>query len=527
MRFGADIVGRVTTADSIKLRETARADMARGRPDLAVKVLRALSDADPKNSDLLLDYGVAASQAGDQTAALVAFSKAATLDPKNPLVHANMGLAFERANMLVEAETAMRVAREFAPGHAGIAFNLANVARKLGRDADAEALYREVIAAEPQSVPPRANLASLLIDEWRLVEARSLLRRAADMAPQDPLAHFNLANADRMAGDTVAAISGYERALKLAPDWADAHFNLGFAALLAGDWKRGWAEFAWRWKTPAQAKFAKSFDKPRWKGEAGKGRTLLLRAEQGLGDTLQFVRYAALAKDRGWRVVVEVQPALMTLLARSKGIDALVTQGDRLPAFDAEAPLLDLPGIFATTPDMVPADIPYVVADPAKIDAWRAKLGAPAKKRVGLVWGGNPDFPGDRWRSPGLKPLLKLFDVPDVEWIGLQVGPRRADMEGWTKPAHFRDCGGDLADMADTAALVATLDCVVTPCTSIAHLAGSMGKSAFILLSAAPDWRWMLTRDDTPWYPNLRLYRQHLAGDWAAPVAAVAAAIKA
>lgn len=517
----------MTAADSTTLREKARADMARGRPDLAVPVLRALSDASPKNADLLLDFGVAASQAGDQTAALVAFGKAATLDPKNPLVHANMGLAFERADMLVEAETAMRVAREFAPGHAGIAFNLANVARKLGRHADAEALYREVIAAEPQSVPPRANLASLLIDEWRLVEARSLLRRAAEMTPQDPLAHFNLANADRMAGDAKAAIAGYERALKIAPDWADAHFNLGFASLLAGDWKRGWAEFAWRWKTQAQAKFAKSFDKPRWTGDAGNGRTLLLRAEQGLGDTLQFVRYAALAKDRGWRVALEVQPALTALLARTKGIDAIVAQGASAPEFDAEAPLLDLPGIFATTPETVPADIPYVFADPAKADAWRAKLGPATKKRVGIVWGGNPDFPGDRWRSPGLKPLLPLFDVPDIEWVGLQVGPRRADMDGWTKPAHFRDCGDALRDMDDTAALIATLDCVVTPCTSIAHLAGAMGKTCFILLSAAPDWRWMLTRGDTPWYPNLRLYRQHLAGDWTAPVAAVAAAIKA
>ncbi len=513
-------------ADSTASREKARADLARGRPDLAAPVLRALSDADPRNADLLLDYGVAASQAGDQTAALVAFGKAATLDPKNPLVHANMGLAFERADMLVEAETAMRVAREFAPGHAGIAFNLANVARKLGRAADAEALYREVIAAEPQAVAPRANLAALLMDHWRLVEARSLLRRAAEMAPQDPLAHFNLANVERMAGDTKAAIQGYERALTLAPDWADAHFNLGFAALLAGDWKRGWAEFAWRWKTPAQAKFAKSFEKPRWTGEAGNGRTLLLRAEQGLGDTLHFARYAPLAKARGWQVVLEVQPALLTLLARSKGIDAVVAQGGALPAFDAEAPLLDLPGIFATTPDNVPAEIPYVFADPAKAQAWRAMLGPTDKKRVGLVWGGNPDFPGDRWRSPGLKPLLRLFDAPGVEWIGLQVGPRRTDMQDWTPPAHFRDCAGALRDMDDTAALVATLDCIVTPCTSIAHLAGSLGKSAFILLSAAPDWRWMLGRDETPWYPNLRLFRQHLAGDWTAPVMAVTDAIQ-
>jgi Flp pilus assembly protein TadD len=517
----------VTNVDSKSRHAAARADLARGRPDLAVPVLRALSDAAPKDGDLLLDLGVALSQAGDQTAALVAFGKAATLKPQDPLVHANMGLAFERAGLMTEAETAMRVARSFAPGHAGIAFNLANVARKLGRNAEAEALYRDVIAAEPQSVPPRANLAALLMDDWRLVEARSLLRRAVDMAPQDPLAHFNLANADRMAGDVDAAIAGYEAALKLAPDWADAHFNLGFAALLAGDWHRGWAEFAWRWATPAQARFARQFDQPRWKGEAGDGKTLLLRAEQGLGDTLQFVRYAKRAQARGWRIVLEAQAALLPALARTPGIDAFVRQGETLPAFDAEAPLLDLPGIFGTTPDTVPADIPYVFADEMQVAAWRAKLGpATKKKRIGIVWGGNPDFPGDRWRSPGLKPLLPLFEIPDVEWVGLQVGPSRADLAGWTAPANFLDAGISLSDMGQSSALVNNLDAVVSSCTSVAHLAGAMGKPGFILLSSAPDWRWMLGRAETPWYPNLRLYRQHLAGDWAAPVAAVAAAIR-
>jgi tetratricopeptide (TPR) repeat protein len=496
------------------------------RPDAAAAIFRALVAARPDHAGVRIELGVALSQAGDQTAALVEFSRAADLAPRDPFVHVNMGLAFERAGLLVEAETAMRLAREFAPDNSAIAFNLANVARKLGRNHDAEKLYREVIAAEPTAVAPRQNLAALLLDDWRLHEARSLLRRAEEIAPDDAAASFNLANAERMAGDTQAAIAAYERALAKAPNWPEAHFNLGFAALLAGDWPRGWKEFAWRWGTPAQAAFARRFDRPRWSGEAGNGRTLLLRAEQGLGDTLHFVRYAALAKARGWRIVLETPATLVPALARTPGIDAFVVQGAALPAFDAEAPLLDLPGIFGTTLADVPVPIPYVTPDPARIAAWETKLGPKRGKRVGLVWGGNPDFPGDRWRSPGLKPLLPLLALSEVDWIGLQVGPRRAELRGWAHPANFRDLGDALTDMGETAACVANLDAVVTSCTATAHLAGAMGKRTHLLLSSAPDWRWMLGRSDTPWYPSLRLHRQVLPGDWGLPVTEVIAALR-
>ncbi len=488
------------------------------RPDAAATIFRALVAARPDHAGVRIELGVALSQSGDQTAALREFSRAADLAPRDPFVHVNMGLAFERAGLLTEAETAMRLAREFAPDNPAIAFNLANVARKLGREQDAEKLYREVIAAEPHAVAPRENLAALLLDQWRLNEARSLLRRAEEVAPDDAAASFNVANAERMAGDLPAAIAAYERALAKAPNWPEAHFNLGFAALLAGDWARGWKEFAWRWGTPAQAAFARRFDKPRWAGEAGRGRTLLLRAEQGLGDTLQFARYAALAQARGWRVLLEAPATLIPALARTKAIDAFVLQGAALPPFDAEAPLLDLPGIFGTTPDTVPAEIPYVTPDPARVAAWESKLGAKRGKRVGLVWGGNPDFPGDRWRSPGLRPLLPLLSLAEIEWIGLQVGPRRADLKAWTPPANFRDFGESLTDMGETAACLANLDALVTSCTAAAHLAGAMGLRTYLLLSSAPDWRWMLGRSDTPWYPSAKLYRQTLPGDWRLPV---------
>lgn len=497
------------------------------RPDQAVAIFRPLVAERPDHAGVRIELGVALSQAGEQTAALVEFSRAADLAPNDPFVHVNMGLAFERAGLLTEAETAMRLARQFAPDNPAIAFNLANVARKLGRTHDAETLYREVIAADPEAAAPRENLAALLLDEWRLNEARSLLRRAEEIAPTDAAASFNLANVERMAGNLPAAIAAYERALAKAPNWADAHFNLGFAALLAGDWRRGWKEFAWRWGTPAQAAFARRFDKPRWAGEEGRGKTLLLRAEQGLGDTLHFVRYAALAKARDWRIVLEAPASLIPALARTKGIDAFVVQGAALPEFDAEAPLLDLPGIFATTPETVPADIPYVTPDPARVVAWGAKLGAKTGKRVGLVWGGNPDFPGDRWRSPGLKPLLPLLALDGVEWIGLQLGARRADLDGQKPSANFRDVADALTDMGETAACLANLDALVTSCTASAHLAGAMGVRTHLLLSSAPDWRWMLGRADTPWYPGMKLYRQTLPGDWRLPVMEIAREIAA
>jgi tetratricopeptide (TPR) repeat protein len=512
----------VTDDEFESRRQEGRDALNAMRPDAAAALFRALASERPAHAGVRIELGVALSQAGDQTAALVEFSRAADLAPNDPFVHVNMGLAFERAGMLTEAEAAMRLARQFAPDNPAIVFNLANVARKLGRNQDAEKLYREVIAAEPHAVAARQNLAALLLDEWRLNEARSLLRRAEEIAPDDASASFNLANAERMAGDLPAAIAAYERALAKAPNWHEAHFNLGFAALLAGDWARGWKEFAWRWGTPAQGPFARRFDRPRWAGEAGQGRTLLLRAEQGLGDTLQFVRYAALAKDRGWRIALETPATLIPALSRTKGIDAFVPQGAALPAFDAEAPLLDLPGIFGTTPATVPAEIPYVTPDPARVAAWAARLGPKRGPRVGLVWGGNPDFPGDRWRSPGLQPLLPLLSRAEIEWVGLQLGPSRADLRGWKPPANFRDLGESLADMGETAACLANLDALVTSCTASAHLAGAMGVRTNLLLSSAPDWRWMLARPDTPWYPGMRLYRQTLPGDWRLPVMEIA-----
>ena len=499
-------------------RQEGRDALNARRPDAAAAIFRALVAERPDHAGARIELGVALSQAGDQTAALVEFSRAADLAPRDAFVHVNMGLAFERAGLLTEAEAAMRLARQFAPDNPAIVFNLANVARKLGRNQESEKLYREVIAAEPHAVAARQNLAALLLDEWRLNEARSLLRRAEEIAPDDAGASFNLANAERMAGDLPAAIAAYERALAKSPEWPEAHFNLGFAALLAGDWKRGWKEFAWRWGTPAQAAFARRFDRPRWTGEAGDGRGLLLRAEQGLGDTLQFVRYAALAKARGWRVMLETPATLIPALARTKGIDAFVVQGASLPAFDAEAPLLDLPGIFGTTIDTVPADIPYVTPDPARVAAWRTTLGPKRGPRVGLVWGGNPDFPGDRWRSPGLKPLLPLVACAEIDWIGLQLGPRRADLAGWTPPANFHDVAESLSNMGETAACLANLDALVTSCTAAAHLAGAMGIGTYLLLSSAPDWRWMLGGARTPWYPHMKLYRQTLPGDWQLPV---------
>ncbi|WP_181706392.1 tetratricopeptide repeat protein [Chthonobacter rhizosphaerae] len=414
--------------------------------------------------------------------------------------------------------------------------NTAIALRRLGREGDAEALLREVVAEAPEAGEAFINLGALLTDTDRPAEAVPVLETAVALRPQAPVAHRNLGNALRAVGRLAEALAAFNRAADLAPGDADIRIDRAHARLAAGDLEGGFADYEYRWQGAEMT--PRALPAPLWDGARYDGRTLLVHGEQGLGDQIQFARYLALAAARGGDLVVEVRRPLLALLS---GLDVgglpvrFVEQGGPVPPHDVQAPLLSLPLLLGTTLDRVPADVPYLSADPDRVARWRDRL-AGEGPLVALVWQGNPKARADRGRSPGLaalEPLLRHGAArrPPVRFVGLQKEHGLSDLAGL--PADLRprlpgpgfDDGPDA--FLDSAAILTVADAVVTSDTALAHLAGALGRPTLVLLKHAPDWRWMTGRPDSVWYPTVRLLRQPAPGDWAAVAEAAGPALDA
>jgi hypothetical protein len=321
----------------------------------------------------------------------------------------------------------------------------------------------------------------------------------------------------------------YQRALSLKPDYAAAHNNLGIAWLLMGNFQQGWPEYEWRWKC-TELKLP-SYRQPLWDGSPLKGRTILLLSEQGLGDTLQFIRFAPLLTRSGGRVIVTCRRALARLLASCPGIASVVAEGDRLPEFDVYAPLMSLPRLLGTTLATVPAEVPYLTADPALVEFWQRELSAIDGFRIGIVWQGSPGYRRDRFRSIPLLQLAPLARLEGVQLVSLQKGPGIDQLHEVSRNFPVTDLGGRLDETSgafmDTAAVMMNLHLVIAADVAIAHLAGALGVRVWLALPAPPDWRWLLERADCPWYPTMRLFRQAQPGDWASVFERMAAEVRA
>jgi TPR repeat/Glycosyltransferase family 9 (heptosyltransferase) len=323
-----------------------------------------------------------------------------------------------------------------------------------------------------------------------------------------------------------AALASYDRAIAVKRDYADAYYNRSLLLLLKGDFARGWAEYEWRWRSKSLPTFKgrRDFGQPLWLGkEPIAGKTILLHGEQGLGDTLQFCRYVKLVADLGGRAILEVPSPLVKVLEGLSGPSQLVARGSALPAFDYHCPLLSLPLAFNTTLDSIPHAARYLAADPMKIAFWQACLGEKAKPRVGLAWSGRAEHPNDHHRSVLLADLMSY--LPDCyQYLCLQKGVRERDRIALESNASIVNVTEESSDFSDTAAVCECLDLVISVDTSIAHLSAALGKRTWVLLPLMDtDWRWLLQRDDSPWYPSVKLYRQSTAGDWSGVFARVKA----
>ena len=449
-----------------------------------------------------------------------------SIDPQQAEVMNCLALIGYEVGQYRDAITLFRRVIQIKPDFYAAHVNLGSALQKAGYLDEAIDTYQHAVSLRPQFAEGYCNLAGAFRAAGRLNEALAAAQRAVALRPDLVEAQNNLGHTLQKMGAYGEAKSAYERALALRPDEAQTRYNLGLLHLLLGEFEKGWelheARFAvnkWR--------FDKDISQPVWDGSDLGGRRILLQTEQGFGDTIQFIRLVTEVRARNGRVVVRVRPPLKRLLCGQLGIEQVIDENEPLPQFDVHLPLLSLPRVLKIRPETIPARIPYLTPDPAPVDSWRRRLGDAGQLRVGIAWFGNPHHRHDRERSLPSAALAPLFDVPGVRFVSLQkaadatdsIGNRQSaigNMTAWTPELH---------DYADTAALIANLDLVISCDTSVAHLAGALGKRTWVMLPFSPDWRWLLDRSDSPWYPTMRLFRQPSPGDWSSVVLRVRAAL--
>lgn len=448
------------------------------------------------------------------------YRKVLTVDRHN--VHALHQLALLLLNrkQTDEALTLLAAAVKARPDSADALATLGLVLNRTGNHAHAVVAYDRALAIRPDNASWWINRGISQCELLRHAEAVESCDRAIRLAPDHVAPHYNRANALRELGRIDDALAAYASALAVAPDHAGANLNEGLTRLLTGDFARGWQQYEWRWKF-ANGSQGNRFKELPWDGVAPiAGRTILLHAEQGLGDTMQFARYVPLVAALGASIVLEIQAPLMPLFAGFPGVTHLVAAGQPLPPHDLHCPLLSLPLAFKTDLETIPGGRPYLMAPADRTAQWSQQLPEPDGVRVALCWSGNPNHKLDRHRSIPADKLAPLLAVPGVQFVSVQKDIRAGDL-AFLGHADLLDAGSHCRDFADTAAVLALSDLVITVDTSVAHLAGALGRPTWILLQHSPDFRWLLGRADSPWYPTARLYRQPAFHDWSSVIAQV------
>ena len=495
--------GRLKLADALQMQ---------GKLDEAVssyqEALRLRSDL----AEAHINLAIALHTQGKLAEAAASYQEALRIRP-DAVGAMNPVAAVQLQGMLTE--TAANQALRQKPDSVDALLSLATGLQMQSKLDEAVGRYEEALRLRPDLAEAHNDLGNTLLPLGRAREAMVRYEQALRLKPDSPETHLGIAAALRDLGQISEASVHLDQALHLLPDFAEAHYNRGMFELLLGNLERGWAELEWRWRLKGRS----VRPLPRWDGSSLAGKTILLHAEQGLGDTIQFIRYAALVKERGATVVVECQPALLGVLTGCPGIDRLVPEGCPVPECELQAGLFSLAGLFGTTLPSIPAKVPYLVADPARVNQWRKRLAGVSGSKVGICWQGSPYHKNDRQRSVPLAQFEPVAEVPGVRLVCLQKGLGHEQWDTlagrWPTVNLPIQAEGPSPGWVETGALLSALDLVITVDTAVAHLAGALGVPVWVALPFAPDWRWLLGREDSPWYPSMRLFRQTQRGDWA------------
>ena len=497
------------------------------QPAQAVAPLRQAAYLAPQSPDVQFALGDALRMSGDLIAAEQAYRASLSLRPLFPPAHNSLGLALVQQGKLEFAVIAWQRAIQLKPDYAEAHANLGAALAQLEKPSEAAPILRRAVQLNPNFAPAHNNLANVL-DELECTDgAVQHWQRAIELVPNYFDALVNLGKTVQRRGEHARAMQLLDRAVALKPSDPDARFLRGLSLLLQGNLVDGFADYAWRMQCKELNIDPRNFSEPAWDGSNQPGKTILLRAEQGFGDVFQFVRYAPMVRERCGKVILECQAELAELMRTVRGIDLVAVRNQGLPPFDFHAPLLDLPRLLGTTLRSIPADVPYIGADPARVEEWSQLLANdPPGRRVGLVWSGNPQHGNDRNRSIFLRDLEPLAAVANVTFFSLQKGAAATQASDSTLKIKVVDHTPRLSDFSETAALLMNLDLIITVDTSVAHLAGALGRPIWVLLPFAPDWRWMLDRTDSPWYPTMRLFRQPRPTQWEEVIRSVATALQ-
>lgn len=412
------------------------------------------------------------------------------------------------------------------PDNADAWNNLGVALRAMKRTQAAVACYHRSLAIRPDHAPTYSNLGNALRELGEVDESIDAHRKGISLAPDNPDAIYNLGLAYRDRGQNADAIECFDKTLAAKPDYVDCLWDRALSQLLLGDFDSGFAQYEWRWHLSYNP--PRGFAQALWDGNDLTGKTILLHHEQGYGDSLQFIRFVPAVKAKGGTVVVECQPELARLFETVDGVDTVIPAGQPLPRFDVYAPFLSLGTILGVNAETIPTKTPYLSVPDGVSPAIAQQVANAGRTAttVGIVWGGKPTHRNDFNRSCSFQHFLGLSEMPSTRIISLQKGPKLQEMGEQACPALVADLGSRMGDFADTAAVIKELDLVITVDTAVAHLAGALGKDVWVLIPYAPDWRWMIDRPDSPWYPTMRLFRQSAPGDWEGVFDRVKAALK-
>jgi len=514
----------------------------------------------PNYVEALINRGVTLHALARFQEALASYEEAIALWPDGDAAFANRGMTLHALERFDEALASFDRALALRPDNAEALGSRGFTLHVLRRFDEALANYDGALALRPDNAELLSNRSVTLFELKRFAEALASGDRALVLRPDDPEAHANRGNALSVLKRFDEAMADYDRALELRPDYAEAHtnrgvtlhvlkrfdealqcyaralaarpdfaaahYNEGLSRLLTGDFDRGWAEHEW-WREIAQFKRAeRKFAQPRWTGSQPiAGKTILLHAEQGFGDTIQYCRYARRVAALGGRAILEVQEALRDLLGSLAGAAQVVAKGDTLPPFDMHCPMLSLPFVFGTRLATIPRETPYLSASAQAVANWSTRLPPKTRPRIGMAWSGRPEHNNDQDRSIDLASFLSPLEGVDATLVSLQREVRAADAVVLRERSDVIHFGEELKDFSDTAALATNMDLVIAVDTSVAHLAGALAKPVWIPLPFVPDWRWLLDRDDSPWYPSARLFRQDDSRQWDGAFACLRAAL--